>query len=142
MEFTSALPDILATLNVCSFTLLVSGLVAVRRGNTERHRTLMLGNLGLAAAFLVVYVTQVVLVGHERFPGEGGLRSLFIAILGSHTVLAVTLLGLVPRTVYLALKGRFDQHRRIARITISIWLYVSVTGVVVYTMIHHLPVGG
>ena len=141
MEFTRALPTVLAVLNVCSFTLLVSGLVAVRSGNTERHRTLMLSNLGLAAAFLVVYVTQTVLVGHERFPGEGWLRSLFLAILGSHTVLAVSLLGLVPRTVYLALKGRFDQHRRIARVTITIWLYVSVTGVVVYAMIHHLPVG-
>jgi putative membrane protein len=101
----------------------------------------MLSNLGLAGVFLVVYVTQTVLVGHERFPGEGWLRSLFLGILGSHTLLAVSLLGLVPRTVYLALRGRFEQHRRIARVTIAIWVYVSVTGVVVYAMIHHLPVG-
>jgi len=141
MELTRALPSVLAILNGCSLVLLLSGWAAVRRGNTTRHRTLMLGNLGLAGAFLVVYVTQTVLVGHERFPGEGWLRSLFLGILGSHTLLAVSLLGLVPRTVYLALRGRFEQHRRIARVTISIWLYVSVTGVVVYAMIHHLPVG-
>jgi len=141
MEFTRALPSVLAILNACSFVLLVSGWLAIRRGHVARHRALMLSNLGLACAFLAVYVTQTVLVGHERFPGEGWLRSLFLSILGSHTLLAVSLLGLVPRTVYLALRGRFDQHRRIARVTISIWAYVSVTGVVVYAMIHHLPVG-
>jgi len=141
MELTRALPTVLALLNVCSFTLLVSGWVAIRRGRRDRHRALMLSNLGLAAVFLVAYVTQTVLVGHERFPGEGWLRSLFLAILGSHTLLAVSLLGLVPRTVYLALKGRFEQHRGIARVTLAVWIYVSVTGVVVYAMIHHLPIG-
>lgn len=140
MDVFSALPHVLAILNLTSGVLLVLGLIAIRSGKIERHRAIMLSNLGLAVAFLVVYVTQTVMVGHERFPGEGWLRNVFLTILGSHTLLAVSLLGLVPRTVYLALKGRFEQHRRIARVTISIWLYVSATGVVVYTMIHHLPI--
>jgi putative membrane protein len=141
-----ALPTVLASLNVCSGVLLVLALVAIRARKVERHRRLMLANLALAGAFLVAYVTQTVLFGHERFPGEGSLRSVFLVILTSHTVLAVSLLGLVPRTVYLALRKRFEAHRRIAPITMAIWLYVSATGVVVYWMLHHLttaaPISG
>lgn len=136
-----SLPHMLATLNLASGALLILGLIAIRAGDRERHRKLMLANLGLAAGFLVVYVTQVVLVGHERFPGEGTARTIFLTILFTHTVLAISLVGLVPRTVYLALKDRFDAHRRIARITLGIWLYVSATGVTVYWMLHHMPLG-
>jgi putative membrane protein len=135
----SILPPMLATLNIASLSLLVSGLVAIRRGERDLHRKIMIANLGLAAGFLAVYLTQVVLAGHERYDGEGGLRTFFLGLLLTHTVLAVSLLGLVPRTVYLALRGRFDAHRRIARYTMGIWLYVSVTGVTVYAMLHHLP---
>jgi putative membrane protein len=141
MEFLQILPPILAGLNLASLTLLLAGFLAIRGGNRERHRKLMLANLGLAAGFLVVYLTQVALAGHERFPGEGGLRIFFVVLLTSHTILAVSLVGLVPRTLYLALKARFADHRRIARITFAIWLYVSFTGVVVYLMLHHLPLG-
>jgi putative membrane protein len=135
----SILPPLLATLNTASLILLISGLVAILRRDKALHRKIMLVNLGLAAGFLAVYVVQVVLVGHERYPGEGALRSFFLGLLLTHTVLAVSLLGLVPRTVYLAFRGRFESHKRIARVTAGIWLYVSFTGIIVYLMLHHLP---
>jgi putative membrane protein len=139
MDVFQVLPEILAALNACTTLLLLLGWRAIRSGQRERHRALMLSNLGIAFLFLIVYVTQTVVVGHERFPGEGWLRTTFLAILTSHTILAVSLLGFVPRIVYLAWRERFSQHRRIARFAIWIWLYVSLTGIVIYTMIHHLP---
>jgi putative membrane protein len=141
MEILERLPPTLAALNLGSLTLLLAGFVAIRGGHRERHRKLMLANLGLAAGFLALYLTQVALVGHQRFEGEGGLRTFFLTLLASHTILAVSLLGLVPRTLYLALRTRFADHKRIARITFAIWLYVSVTGVIVYTMLHHVSTG-
>ena len=141
MQVFEVLPHGLAALNVCSGVLLLLGFSAIRAGDRERHRKLMTANLGLAVAFLTLYVTQVVVVGHEVFPGEGTARTVFRAILLTHTVLAVSLLGLVPRTVYLAVRQRFDEHRRIARVTFAIWVYVSVTGVTVYGMLQYGPHG-
>ena len=141
MNVVEVLPETLAVLNVLSVTLLLAGLNAIRGGNRERHRKLMLANLVLAATFLVLYVTQVALVGHDRFAGEGAIRTFFLILLTSHTILAVSLVGLVPRTLYLALKERFADHKRIARVTLAIWLYVSVTGVIVYVILNHVPVG-
>jgi uncharacterized membrane protein YozB (DUF420 family) len=135
------IPEALAVLNVSSVILLLAGFFAIRSGNRQRHRQLMLANLFLAAGFLVLYLTQVALSGHQRFGGEGALRSFFLALLASHTILAVSLVVLVPRTLYLALKERFVDHKRIARFTFAIWLYVSVSGVVVYAMLHHASGG-
>jgi uncharacterized membrane protein YozB (DUF420 family) len=135
---TGLLPHLIAGLNGACSGLLVWALLAIRRGDRDRHRRIMLANLGVCFVFLVAYLTQVALVGHKRFPGDDWVRTLFLGILTSHTLLAVSLLPLVPRTVYLALRGRFAEHRRIARFTYPIWLYVAVTGVVVYWMNNHL----
>jgi len=125
-------------LNALSAILLVTAYRAIRRGRRERHRNLMLANLGVSIVFLVCYVVQVTTLGHKRFPGDDWVCSVFLAILGSHTILAVCLVPLALRTFYLAFRKRFAEHRRIARITFPIWLYVSVTGVVVYWMVNHL----
>jgi putative membrane protein len=138
MDLAETLPRMLAGLNAVSATLLVTALVAIKNGLRERHKRLMVVNLGVSALFLVVYVSQQVLVGHQRFPGDDWVRTLFLCILTSHTILAVTLVPLVLRTFFLGFKQRFDEHRRIARWTFPIWLYISVTGVVIYWMNHHL----
>jgi putative membrane protein len=138
VNLAEVLPASLACLNAVSVTLLITALVAIRRGNRERHRTLMIVNLGVSALFLVVYVTEMSLFGTTRFPGDDWVRSLFLTILVSHTILAVTLVPLVLRTFYLGFKERFAEHRRIARITFPVWFYISVTGVVIYWMNHHL----
>jgi len=138
MDLAEILPRMLAGLNTVSATLLVTALVAIKQGLRERHKRLMVINLGVSAMFLVVYVSQQVLVGHRRFPGDDWVRTLFLTILVSHTILAVTLVPLALRTFYLGFKERFDEHRRIARWTYPVWLYISVTGVVIYWMNHHL----
>jgi putative membrane protein len=138
MDLAEVLPSLLATLNGVSVVLLVTAVAAIRRGRRDRHRALMLANLGVSVLFIVVYVVEMSLVGVTRFPGDDWVRSLFLVILTSHTILAVTLVPLVPTTVYLAFKERFAEHRRIARVTFPIWLYISATGVVIYWMSHHL----
>ncbi len=138
MDPAVTLPRMLAGPNAVSATLLVTALVAIKQGLRQRHKRLMVINLGVSAMFLVVYVSQQVLVGHQRFPGDDWVRTLFLCILTSHTILAVTLVPLVLRTFFLGFKQRFDEHRRIARWTFPIWLYISVTGVVIYWMNHHL----
>lgn len=138
MDAAEALPRMLAGLNTVSATLLVTALVAIKQGLRERHKRLMVVNLGVSALFLVVYVTQQVLVGHRRFPGDDWVRTVFLWILTTHTILAVTLVPLVLRTFYLGFKERFAEHKKIARWTFPIWLYISVTGVVIYWMNHHL----
>ena len=138
MDPAVTLPRMLAGLNAVSATLLVTALVAIKQGLRQRHKRLMVINLGVSAMFLVVYVSQWLLVGHQRFPGDDWVRTLFLCILTSHTILAVTLVPLVLRTFFLGFKQRFAEHRRIARWTFPIWLYISVTGVVIYWMNHHL----
>ena len=138
MDLAEVLPSLLAALNGVSVVLLVTAVAAIRRGRRDRHRALMLANLGVSVLFIVVYVVEMSLVGTTRFPGDDWVRSLFLVILTSHTILAVTLVPLVLRTVYLAFGERFAEHRRIARVTFPIWLYISATGVVIYWMSHHL----
>jgi putative membrane protein len=132
------LPTLNAVLNATSGTLLVLGFRAIRAGDMRRHRALMLGAVGCSVLFLVGYLTRMALTGTHRFPGDGALRALYLAVLGSHTVLAALAGPLVLRTLWLAWKGRYPSHRRIARLTLPVWLYVSVTGVVVYVMLYHL----
>ena len=130
------LSTLIVGLNLVCLTLLIAGWSAIRRDLRERHRKIMLANLVVACAFLVLYVTQVIIEGHQRFPGDDWVRSAFLSLLGTHTVAAATLLLLVPITVYRALRQRFEAHRRIARVTIVVWLYVSSTGVMVYAMVN------
>jgi len=141
MILADALPTVNAALNAASATLLVLGFRAIRRGERERHRALMLCALFCSVLFLASYLTRIALTGTHRFPGEGALKAVYLAVLASHTVLAVLVAPLVLRTLFLALRDRFGDHRRIARTTLPVWLYVSVTGVIVYVMLYHLAPG-
>jgi uncharacterized membrane protein YozB (DUF420 family) len=132
----------LATLNAClnatSALFLLLGRRAIRRMEIDRHRRLMISAAVTSAVFLVSYLTYHATAGSVRFTGQGAVRPLYFAILLSHTLLAVAVLPMALRTLYLGLKRRDDRHRRIARWTYPVWLYVSVTGVVVYVMLYRL----
>jgi putative membrane protein len=142
VTLASALPSINAALNAASGVLLVLGWRAIRSGRRELHRRLMLAACASSTLFLVGYLTRVALTGTHRFPGSGALRVAYLAVLASHTLLAATTLPLVLRTLQLSLTERFSEHRRIARLTFPVWIYVSVTGVAVYVMLYHLAPGG
>jgi putative membrane protein len=135
------LPSVNAALNAAGAVLLLFGWRAIRAGRRELHRRLMLCACGASALFLVGYLTRVALTGTHRFPGGGALRASYLAILGSHTLLAAATLPLVLRTLQLSLGGRFAEHRRVARVTFPVWLYVSVTGVAVYVMLYWIAPG-
>jgi putative membrane protein len=135
----SALPLLNAGLNGTSGILLAAGYVFIRRRQVERHRFCMLSAFGLSALFLVSYVVYHAVAGSTSFTGQGWIRPVYFAILISHIILAALVLPLVLTTLYRAWQGTFVQHRGIARWTLPIWLYVSVSGVLVYVMLHHLP---
>lgn len=132
------LPPVNATLNATSAVLAVLGWRAIRGGDRARHRALMLAALAASALFLAGYLTRVALTGTHAFPGGGALRAVYLAVLASHTVLAAAAAPMILRTLFLALRDRFPDHRRIARLTFPVWLYVSATGVAVYVMLYHL----
>jgi putative membrane protein len=139
------LPALNACLNATSALFLLLAYRAIRRLEIDRHRRLMIAAAVTSAVFLVSYLTYHARVGSVRFTGQGPVRTVYFTILISHTILAVAVLPLVLRTLYLGLRRRDDKHRRLARWTFPIWLYVSVTGVVVYVMLYRLyppgPVG-
>jgi len=126
-----------AVLNTVATVLLAAGWVLIRRGHVTAHRTAMVAAFVTSAVFLACYLTYHYLVGHVPFRGQGGIRPVYFAILISHILLAVAVPVLALRMFFLAWKGRFDAHRRLGRITLPIWLYVSVTGVVIYLMLYH-----
>jgi len=132
------LPAVNATLNATSAVLLLFAYRAIRRLDVERHRRLMLSAAATSAVFLASYLYYHAHVGSVRFTGQGAVRPLYFAILISHTILAAAIVPLVLRTLYLGLRRRDDQHRRIARWTFPLWLYVSVTGVVIYLMLYRI----
>lgn len=132
------LPTLNALLNATSAALLVAGWVLVRRRRLEAHRRAMLAAFTCSIAFLVSYLTYHAQVGSVRFEGQGGVRTLYLAILLTHTVLAAAVPVLAAITLSRALARRFDRHRQIARWTLPIWLYVSITGVVVYWMLYQM----
>jgi putative membrane protein len=138
MSLGEALPPLNAALNATSAALLFAGWRAIRAGRRERHRRLMLSAFASSALFLVGYLTRIALTGTHRFPAGGLLRAAYLGVLGSHTLLAAAALPLVLRTLFLGIRGRFDEHRRVARWTLPVWMYVSVTGVAVYVMLYHL----
>jgi len=132
------LPALNATLNAASAVLLVLAYRAVRRRQIERHRALMLSAAVVSLVFLVCYLTYHAQVGSVRFLGQGPARTVYFTILISHTILAAAIVPLVIRSLWLGLKRDDLRHRRIARWTFPLWLYVSVTGVVIYAMLYHL----
>ena len=134
----SDLPTVDAALNATSAVLLTLGFIFIRRGNVRAHKACMLSAVGTSTLFLACYLTYHYFHGTTRFLGQGLVRPLYFSILISHTVFAVVIVPLVLTTLYRALRGRFELHRRIARWTLPAWLYVSVTGVVVYWMLYHL----
>lgn len=128
-----------ACLNAIAGLFLFAGYRAIRRGEIERHKRMMLSAFLTSGVFLISYLVRYYVSGTHRFPVEGNWRTLYLLILGSHSLLAAALLPLALRTVWLPWRGRFEPHRRLAKITFPIWAYVSVTGVVVYLMLYHLP---
>jgi len=132
------LPALNASLNGLAAVLLTAGFVAIRKRRVHLHRALMISALCTSALFLTSYLIYHYNAGTTRFTGVGWVRPLYFAILISHTFLAVLILPLVLVTLYRALKADFTRHKRIARWTLPAWLYVSVTGIVVYLMLYHL----
>jgi len=132
------LPLVNALLNSTSTLLLLVGYYFIRIGNRSVHRLFMISALIASSLFLLSYIVYHYNVGTVRFTGQGWVRTLYFSILWSHTVLAATLPVIVTTTLVRALRGRFDKHRAIARWTLPVWLYVSVTGVAIYLMLYQL----
>ena len=134
----SSLPTLNAVLNSTSAILLTTGYVLIRRRRVTQHRVCMLAAFASSTLFLISYLVYHANVGSVAFTGQGSVRIIYLSILISHVVLAVMILPLALVTLTHALRGQFDRHRRIARWTLPVWLYVSVTGVVVYVMLYRL----
>lgn len=132
------LPSLNAVLNTASAVLLVAGWRLIRHGRRRAHRRAMLAALTTSALFLVSYLAYHFEVGSVRFAREGLIRRVYLSILVSHTVLAAAIVPLVLVTVARALRGRFEAHRALARWTLPLWMWVSVSGVVVYWMLYRL----
>ena len=132
-----------ALLNATATVLLVAGYVMIRQRRETAHKRLMLTAFGVSVAFLICYLVYHWQVGSVRFTGTGAIRVVYLAILFSHIVLAAVVPFLAGATIYLGLRDRRQKHRKVARWTFPIWLYVSVTGVIVYLMLYHLyPAAG
>ena len=132
------LPTLNAVLNALSAILLVGGYVSIRRRKIETHKRFMLAAFGTSCMFLVSYLTYHFQIGSKRFEGQGVIRPVYFSILISHTILAAAIVPLVIMTLFHAFRSRFERHKAIARVTLPIWLYVSVTGVVVYWMLYRM----
>jgi uncharacterized membrane protein YozB (DUF420 family) len=137
-NYVSGLPHLNAILNATSGVLLVTGYLLIRRRHIKAHRNCLLAALAASALFLVSYLTYHYYHGATRFAGTGFARPLYFIILITHTVLAVVIVPFVSVTLYRAGRGDFQRHRRIARWTFPMWLYVSVTGVIVYLFLYQL----
>ena len=134
----SFLPTLNACLNATSGIFLFAGYLFIRRREIAKHRACMLAASGVSTLFLVSYLTYHAKAGSTPFAGEGWLRPLYFAILISHAVLAAATVPLAIITLRRGLGGAYARHRSIARVTFPIWMYVSVTGVVVYLMLYHM----
>lgn len=131
----SFLPPIYATVNGITAILLVTAVMAVKNGNRKRHELLMKMAIGCSIAFLVMYVAYHMTADSTKYGGEGFLKYLYFFILLTHIILSIAIIPLVLITYVRALASKFDKHKKIAKITFPIWLYVAVTGVIVYLMI-------
>lgn len=138
----SSLPAVNATLNATTTVLLIIGRTLIAKKLVQWHRRVMLAAVTTSALFLVSYLTYHAQAGSVRFQGQGWVRPVYFTILLTHTVLAAAIVPLVLVTLARGLRGNFERHRAIARWTYPLWLYVSVTGVVIYVMLYHLYRGG
>ncbi len=144
MELLQIFPHLNAVLNATSGAFLVSGLFFILRRRVHAHRFCMLSASIISAVFLVSYLSHHALrtyyfgLGPTKFSGQGLARPIYFTILTSHTILATIIGPFVIATLYRGLKGRFDDHRRLARLVYPVWLYVSVTGVIVYLMLYQI----
>jgi len=134
----SDLPALNATLNATAATLLVTGYVLIRKGRVPQHRRVMIAAFVASSLFLVSYVVYHANVGSRPFPGTGAIRTIYLTILLTHIVLAIVIVPMALITLSRGLRGRFDRHVPLARWTLPLWLYVSVTGVVVYVMLYRM----
>ena len=134
----SDLPALNATLNATSAVLLTIGYVFIRRGHIRRHRAMMISACVVSTLFLISYVIYHANIGSKPFQGHGPIRFVYFTILLTHVVLAAAIVPLVLVTLLRGLRSRFDAHVRIARWTLPLWLYVSVTGVIVYLMLYRM----
>jgi uncharacterized membrane protein YozB (DUF420 family) len=127
-----------AFLNGCATLLLLAGYIFIKNRWVRAHRACMLSAMGFSVVFLTSYLTYHYNVGNVRFSGQGWVRTLYFSILIPHVILAVVIVPLALTTIYFALKGNFRRHRGIARWTWPLWMYVSVTGVIVYLMCYQM----
>ena len=134
----TSLPSVNATLNATSAVLLIAGYYHIRQGHQQAHRACMLIAFVVSVLFLVSYLIYHFHAGTTRFTGQGWIRPVYFALLLSHTILAALVPFLAVLTLSRALRQQFDRHRAIARWTLPIWLYVSVTGVVIYWLLYHV----
>ncbi len=134
----SVLPTINATLNAIAGVFLVIGYVMIKRRQITAHRNAMLGAFGSSTLFLVSYLVYHAQAGSRPFTGQGAIRYVYFAILISHVILAAAILPMAVTTLSRGLRGRYAEHKRIARKTFPTWLYVSVTGVIVYLMLYRM----
>ena len=129
------LPALNAVLNGLSAVALCTGFYFIKRRDRKAHRASMLFAFAFSSFFLVSYIVNHALHGDTHFPGQGAVRAIYLSILASHILLSVVALPLVLTTLFFSLSGRFAMHRRIARFTFPIWLYVSITGVIVFALL-------
>ncbi len=134
----SDLPAVNAALNATAATLLVIGYTLIRRGRIRQHRAVMLAAFATSTLFLISYLVYHAHAGSRPFPGRGPIRGVYFTILITHIILAAAILPMALITLSRALRERFDRHKAIARWTLPIWLYVSVTGVIVYLMLYQM----
>jgi len=138
---TAILPAVNAALNALSACLLIGGYACIRRGRRTGHQCCMLAALFVSVLFLASYLTLRYFAGMTRFEGQGWIRPVYLTILLSHTVMAAAIVPMAIVTVARALRGEHVRHVRIARWTLPLWLYVSITGVVIYWLLYHLYPG-
>lgn len=138
MSDLTIFPALNATLNGASAVLITTGRALIRRKKVRLHRACMIAAVATSTLFLASYLYYHAHVGSVRFPGQGWVRPVYFTLLISHTLLAASVVPLVSLALIAALRGRFERHRRIARWAYPIWLYVSVTGVIVYVMLYQV----
>ena len=133
----SSLPTLNACLNSLAFVLLLAGYVAIKKGKRDLHRNIMVSALVVSACFLASYLTYHYSTGHRVFPELGWIKTVYLFILVPHVILAALMVPMILLTFYRAFTGQFEKHKKIAKITFPIWLYVSVTGVIIYFFVGH-----